>query len=84
MYNLPQYKEHDPKIIEAFMRKHSFAMLIGTDNNMVPVASQVPVLIHKKDDKFFLKGHIMRQTDHHKAFLQNPNALAVSLAHMYM
>jgi transcriptional regulator len=60
-------------------------MLIGTDNNMVPVATQVPMLIHKKDDQFFLKGHIMRQTDHHKAFLQNPNALAVFTGpHVYV
>jgi transcriptional regulator len=27
--------------------------------------------------KLFLTGHIMRNTDHHKAFIQNPNVLAV-------
>lgn len=27
--------------------------------------------------KLFLTGHIMKQTDHHKAFEQNPNVLAV-------
>jgi transcriptional regulator len=85
MYNLPQYKEHDPQVLEAFMRKHSFALLTGAGSDMVPIATQVPMLIHKKDDKFFLKGHIMRQTDHHKAFLQNPHALAVFTGpHVYV
>jgi transcriptional regulator len=41
------------------------------------VATQVPVFIDEKDGKLFLTGHIMRNTDHHKAFEQNSNVLAV-------
>jgi len=33
--------------------------------------------IDEKDGKLFLTGHMMRQTDHHKAFEQNNNVLAV-------
>jgi transcriptional regulator len=42
-----------------------------------PVATQVPVFIDEKDGKLFLTGHIMRSTDHHKAFEENPGVLAV-------
>ena len=51
-------------------------MLIGC-NNQIPVATQVPLLIHEKEGKIYLKGHIMRNTDHHKAFQSNQNALCV-------
>ena len=35
--------------------------------------------------KLFLSGHMMRNTDHHKAFLYNPNVLAVFTgAHSYV
>lgn len=76
MYNLPYYKEKDHQVLIEFMRKHSFAMLIGCANN-IPVATQIPLLIEEREGKLFFIGHFMRQTDHHKAFEQNPNALFV-------
>ena len=60
-----------------FMRKHPFVFLAGCDAGTKPVATQVPVFIDEREGKLFLSGHIMRNTDHHKAFLQNPNVLAV-------
>ena len=51
--------------------------MCGCDADNNPVATQVPVFIDEKEDKLFLSGHIMRNTDHHKAFEQNPNVLAV-------
>lgn len=77
MYNLPYFKEQDAEVVLEFMRKHPFVFLSGVDENNKPVASQVPVFIDEKDGKLFLTGHIMRNTDHHKAFLANPNVLAV-------
>ena len=76
MYNLPYFKEKDPKAILAFMKQHSFAMLIGSKDGF-PVATQVPFLIEEREGRLFLQGHIMRNTDHHKAFEANPNALCV-------
>lgn len=76
MYNLPHFKEPDPEIIKQFMRQYPFAMLIGCNNNL-PVATQVPLLIEERDGKTFFKGHIMRNTDHHKAFTQNNQVLCV-------
>jgi transcriptional regulator len=77
MYNLPYYKEKDKEVTIEFMRKHPFVFLSGADEQNNPVATQVPVFIDEREGKFFLTGHIMRQTDHHKAFEKNPNVLAV-------
>jgi transcriptional regulator len=77
MYDLPYYKEKDIEEVIRFMREHPFVFLTGADTENKPVATQVPVFIDEKDGKFFLTGHIMRNTDHHKAFAQNPSVLAV-------
>lgn len=84
MYSLPYFKEKDEKLVKEFIRKNPFAMLIGcVDQN--PVATQVPLLIHESEGKMFLKGHIMKNTDHHKAFQSNPNSLCVFTgAHTYV
>ncbi len=76
MYNIPYFKDKDPQVVIAFMKEHSFAVLIGCTGDL-PVATQVPFLITERDNKLFLRGHIMRNTDHHKAFLNNDNALCV-------
>jgi len=77
MYSLPYYKEEDPAVVLQFVKDYPFAMLCGSDKNNMPVATQVPVFIDEKEGKLFLSGHIMRNTDHHKAFEVNPNVLAV-------
>jgi len=59
------------------MKDHPFVFLTGSDAANKPVATQIPVFIDEKDGKYFLTGHIMRNTDHHKAFEQNKNVLAV-------
>ena len=77
MYNLPYYKEQDAEEVMQFIREHPFAFLAGSDAANNPVATQIPVFIDEKDGKIFLTGHIMRNTDHHKAFEQNSSVLAV-------
>jgi transcriptional regulator len=77
MYNLPYYKEQNAEEILQFVKEHPFAFLCGSDAENKPAATQVPVFIDEKDGNLFLSGHIMRNTDHHKAFEQNKNVLAV-------
>lgn len=77
MYDLPHHKEDDQEEIIRFMKDHPFIFLTGSDATNKPVATQVPVFIDEKDGKYFLTGHIMRNTDHHKAFEQNKNVLAM-------
>ena len=85
MYNLPYFKEEDQEVVLKFMRDHPFVFLTGVNEEYKPVATQVPVFIDEKDGKLFLTGHIMRSTDHHKAFEQNPNVLAVFTGpHVYV
>ena len=77
MYNLPYYKEKNPAVIKEFIDQHPFAFLTGCDSENKPVATQVPVFIEEHNGRKILRGHIMRNTDHHKAFLQNNNVLVV-------
>jgi transcriptional regulator len=77
MYHLPYFKEKDPDQVIAFMHAHPFVMLVGADVEGKPVATQVPLMIIEKDGQMIFRGHIMRQTDHHKAFVQNPHVLAI-------
>ena len=50
------------------------------------MATQVPVLIDEREGaRLFLRGHMMRNTDHHRAFEKNNEALCVfSGAHTYV
>ncbi len=77
MYDLPYYKERDTQAIKEFIEQHPFAFLAGSDLENKPVATQVPVFIEEQDGKMVLRGHIMKNTDHHKAFLHNNNVLVV-------
>jgi transcriptional regulator len=77
MYDLPHHKEKNHEEIIQFMKDHPFVFLTGSDAANKPVATQIPVFIDEKEGKYFLTGHIMRNTDHHKAFEQNKNVLAV-------
>lgn len=77
MYSLPYFKEHDPEAVTTFMREHPFITLAGCDEQQRPVITQVPVLLEERGGRLYLQAHIMRQTDHHKAFEKNPQVLAV-------
>ena len=76
MYNLSYFKEKDNEVVLKFIHEHPFAFLTGYTESK-PIATQVPVFIEERDGKFFLTGHMMKGTDHHKAFEKNPNVLAV-------
>lgn len=77
MYDLPYHKARNEQDIKEFIGKNPFAFLTGCDADNKPVATQIPVFIEEKDGKKILRGHIMKNTDHHKAFMHNENVLAV-------
>ena len=77
MYDLPYYKEKKEQVIKDFIDQHPFAFLAGCDSDNNPVATQVPVFIEEHNGMKILRGHIMKNTDHHKAFLRNQNVLVV-------
>jgi len=76
MYRVPHFTEKDRESVVEFMYAYPFVFLTGCKDN-VPVATQVPVLIDEKDGTFVLRGHIMRNSDHHLAFQQNPDVLVL-------
>lgn len=77
MYNLPYHKEPNEKVINEFIAEHPFAFLTGCDHDNKPVATQIPVFMEEINGRKILSGHIMKNTDHHKAFLHNSNVLVV-------
>jgi transcriptional regulator len=81
MYDLPHHKEKNEQVIKEFIGKYPFAFLSGCDAENKPVATQVPVFIEEKDGRKILRGHIMKNTDHHKAFVHNENVLVVFTGH---
>lgn len=77
MYDLPHHKEKNEQVVKEFIDQHPFAFITGCDAENKPVATQIPVFIEEQDGKKILRGHIMKNTDHHQAFMHNPNVLVV-------
>ncbi len=77
MYNLPYFKEEDQQVVLEFIHKNPFAFITGCNEKNEPVATQIPVFVEEREGKLFMTGHMMKQTDHHKAFEKNPATLCV-------
>jgi len=77
MYSFSYFKEKNKQTILDFMEQYPFAFLTGSYLSGEQVATQVPILFEERNGELFLQGHIMRNTDHHKAFIENPKALLV-------
>lgn len=77
MYKLSHFTETDQEAVISFMKEYPFAIVTAIGDNY-PVATHVPLSIDiKEDGKIFLSGHIMRKTDHHKAFEKNNNVMVI-------
>lgn len=77
MYHFSYFKEKDKQSILNFIEEHPFAFLTGSFLSGAQVATQIPVLVEEREGELYFQGHIMRNTDHYKAFVENPNALLV-------
>lgn len=77
MYNFSYFKEKDKQNILNFIEENPFAFMTGSFLSGDQVATQIPILLEERNGELFLQGHIMRNTDHHKVFIENPNALLV-------
>lgn len=77
MYHFSYFKEPGRTVILDFLEAHPFAFLTGSTRSGKQVATQIPMLFEERNGELYLQGHIMRNTDHHKAFLENPQALVV-------
>jgi len=77
MYNFSYFKEKDKLTILDFIEQNPFALMTGSYLSGNQVVTQIPILLEERNGELFLQGHIMRNTDHHKAFVENPNTLLV-------
>jgi transcriptional regulator len=77
MYNFNYFKEKEKQTLLNFIEDNPFAFMTGSFLSGIQVATQIPVLLEERNGELYLQGHIMRNTDHHKAFVENPNALLV-------
>ena len=77
MYNFSYFKEKDKQAILDFIEEYPFAFMTGSFPSGIQVATQIPILLEERDGELYLQGHIMRNTDHHNAFLENSNCLLV-------
>lgn len=77
MYDFSYFKEKDKHVILDFIEQYPFAFVTGSYSTGVQVATQIPILFEERNGDLYLQGHIMRNTDHHKAFIENLNALIV-------
>jgi transcriptional regulator len=77
MYNFSYFKEKDRQVLLDFIEGHPFTFLTGSNLSGRQVATQIPILIEERQGNLILQGHLKRNTDHHKAFMENPNALVV-------
>ncbi|MBV6645796.1 MAG: FMN-binding negative transcriptional regulator [Cyclobacteriaceae bacterium] len=77
MYDLPYHKEQNEQVIKELIEHYPFAFLTGCDSNNEPIATQIPLFIENKNGRKVLRGHLMKGTDHHRAFLHNEKVLAV-------
>ena len=85
MYNVPHFKASSQEEVIAFMKANPFIVLCGVDENNIPVATHVPVLLREEGGKIFLQAHIMRKQKHTNAFASNTNVLCIfSAAHTYV
>ncbi len=87
MYKLNYFTEEDNEKVIEFIKGNPFATIIAKDEKY-PAATHVPLEIKLEDQKQNYKlqttnyklsftGHIMKNSDHHKAFLKNENVLVI-------
>ena len=77
MYDISYFKAKDHEAVLDFMYANPFVTICGVDENGLPIAAQIPVLIKKLGDEIVISGHLMRKQDHTNAFEMNPNALVI-------
>lgn len=76
MYKLPYFTEEDQEKVISFIKENPFAIVTGIGVEY-PVASHLPLEIEIKENRLFFSGHLMRNTDHHKAFMKNDKVLVI-------
>lgn len=67
----------------AFMKRYSFATIITSHNN-IPIATQLPLVINKVDDKVIISGHFAAANEQTKYIEHNTSLIIFTEPHAYI
>ncbi|GAB3780486.1 protease synthase/sporulation negative transcriptional regulator PaiB [Spirosoma horti] len=86
MYIPKAFQETDRDTLFQFIRNHSFALLVSTGDDGIPVATHLPIeLMPTADGQFALVGHLAKANPQGKLLARSTPSLAVfSGAHSYI
>jgi len=86
MYIPKAFQETDREILFQFIRNHSFALLVSTGDDGIPVATHLPIeLMPTADGQLALVGHLAKANPQGKLLARSTPSLAVfSGAHSYI
>lgn len=86
MYIPKAFQETDNDTLFQFIRNHSFALLVSTGEDGIPVATHLPIeLMPTADGQFQLVGHLAKANPQGKLLARNTPSLAIfSGAHSYI
>lgn len=86
MYIPKSFLETDREALFQFIRTNSFALLVSTGDNGIPVATHLPIeLVPTADGQFQLVGHLAKANPQGKLLARHTPSLAVfSGAHSYI
>ncbi|GAB3723427.1 FMN-binding negative transcriptional regulator [Spirosoma lituiforme] len=86
MYIPKSFLETDRETLFQFIRTNSFALLVSTGDNGIPVATHLPIeLVPTADGQFQLVGHLAKANPQGKLLARHTPSLAVfSGAHSYI
>ena len=86
MYVPKRFQETDRDTLFQFIRDNSFALLVTTGDDGIPVATHLPIeLLPSNDGQFQLTGHLAKANPQWKLLGSDTSALAVfSGAHSYI
>jgi len=76
MYIPRRYEEKDRATILAFIRAHSFGILLSVEGNR-PVGTHIPLLVSEEKGEVYLVGHISKGNEQRHTLLGGAQVLAI-------
>jgi transcriptional regulator len=77
MYIPQQFNQDDPELLLEVMQRHSFATLVTSDEEGLPVATPLPLCARLEGETFFIEGHMARANPQWRDLERGATALAI-------
>lgn len=76
MYIPKRFKVEDDHEVWSFMKNHSFATLVTTKEGR-PVATHIPVIVRREEERLFISGHVAYGNPQWRSFEDADEALVI-------